>query len=553
MRTLCFFVVLSLCSPAVCQASADLVDQIENDPRWVPVEQSLKWCGARTLWLLSDFYKVDCDFDELLAQCRPSSAGDSSLLDISNAARGLGFETRIVQCTADALSSWAVPGITVHRIGDNTLHANLFLGVRDESYVLIDPFQPTQVRRLNNESFGSTWTGHVLLIGRSSAELAAPGERRAYVFRILLVAQGLVLVFLGLGRRFASGARGTLLIFLIGTTLLAVSGCSHETAIATPTLVFEKPHYQKDTSLESEPMTHAFGFRHLGSQSVVLSAVNTSCSCTAPRFPEGAILPGDVGDIALSVNLNGRRGAFRAFADVVVSDADSSKEIERHRLVIETYVTPKFEARPASLSFGDINAGETGREIIRVRAYAQDRSIGDEPGLKLVLENPALTCEIADWHETMLDGRRIVEADIAVTWRPETAGKRLKSQLEIILTASESARPTGIFVPIRGFAMHPKIEIQPRELLLLSGKSASFEVRRRAGGQVPELVLDTVEVPGVSSQLTLSRQDVSNSIAVYALDYSATTGEHSSLSGHIVLQATAVDELKYHLPVSVLK
>lgn len=86
---------------------------------------------------------------------------------------------------------------------------------------------------------------------------------------------------------------------------------------------------------EGGKVKKVFSFRNAGDQFISISNVKTSCGCTVPSWPQGAIAPGDTGSIEVTYNPMYRTGLFEKTATLLLSD-----ETE-YPLTIMGEVTPR--------------------------------------------------------------------------------------------------------------------------------------------------------------------------------------------------------------------
>lgn len=73
---------------------------------------------------------------------------------------------------------------------------------------------------------------------------------------------------------------------------------------------FTETTYNFGNIPEGPDATHLFKFKNTGKQPLILSNVKPSCSCTAPSWPKGAIMPGETAEITVTYGTAGRPGPF---------------------------------------------------------------------------------------------------------------------------------------------------------------------------------------------------------------------------------------------------
>ncbi len=76
----------------------------------------------------------------------------------------------------------------------------------------------------------------------------------------------------------------------------------------TPVISFDRTEYNFGTLIQGERVSHTFYFTNSGGSNLIISNVETSCGCTAPKWPREAISPGKKGKIEIIFDSRGRSG-----------------------------------------------------------------------------------------------------------------------------------------------------------------------------------------------------------------------------------------------------
>jgi hypothetical protein len=110
----------------------------------------------------------------------------------------------------------------------------------------------------------------------------------------------------------------TILITVLGFILVthcrntpgASSGKSTGTASDTgkPVIVFKDYEHNFGTVNEGEKIGYTFTFENKGTSDLVVTAANTSCGCTIPKFSKNPVEPGKSGTIEVVFDTSGRLG-----------------------------------------------------------------------------------------------------------------------------------------------------------------------------------------------------------------------------------------------------
>ena len=66
-----------------------------------------------------------------------------------------------------------------------------------------------------------------------------------------------------------------------------------------PVMKFKKPHFDFGQIKMKSENEHVFRFTNTGNSPLVITGVDVDCSCTVPKYPDYAIMPGEEGKITL--------------------------------------------------------------------------------------------------------------------------------------------------------------------------------------------------------------------------------------------------------------
>lgn len=75
-----------------------------------------------------------------------------------------------------------------------------------------------------------------------------------------------------------------------------------------PQISFNKTEHDFGEILQGEIVSYTFKFKNTGNADLVISSHSTTCGCTVPEYPKGAIAPGEEGNITIQFNSNGKKG-----------------------------------------------------------------------------------------------------------------------------------------------------------------------------------------------------------------------------------------------------
>lgn len=101
-----------------------------------------------------------------------------------------------------------------------------------------------------------------------------------------------------------------------------------------PKIQFEETTYDFGKIPYGQGVEHIFKFKNVGDAPLVITNASSSCGCTVPEKPEGAIEPGESGEI--KVHFNGS-GANEVTKTITIT---SNSENQNTTLTIKAFVQP---------------------------------------------------------------------------------------------------------------------------------------------------------------------------------------------------------------------
>jgi hypothetical protein len=103
---------------------------------------------------------------------------------------------------------------------------------------------------------------------------------------------------------------GFILLTHCGNTPGTSSGKSTGTVPDTgkPVIVFKDYEHDFGKVKEGEKIGYIFTFENKGTSDLVVTAANTSCGCTIPKFSKNPVEPGNKGTIEVVFDTSGRSG-----------------------------------------------------------------------------------------------------------------------------------------------------------------------------------------------------------------------------------------------------
>ena len=119
---------------------------------------------------------------------------------------------------------------------------------------------------------------------------------------------------------------------------------------AQPKLFIEQKTFDFGTVSEGEKVPHSFSIANKGNEPLKITAVRTSCGCTAAKY-DSLIAPGKTGSISAEFNSSGFSGQQEKIITVHSNDADSATI----RLQIKGFVKTPLDINPRWINLNSDN------------------------------------------------------------------------------------------------------------------------------------------------------------------------------------------------------
>jgi hypothetical protein len=103
-----------------------------------------------------------------------------------------------------------------------------------------------------------------------------------------------------------------------------------------PAVSFEKESHDFGDIYQGDKVQHVFTFENTGTEPLIITNVQVTCGCTAPRWPRDPIAPGQEGEITIQFNSTGKIGRQNKVITIVSNSVDPHNKIS-----IVTNVLPK--------------------------------------------------------------------------------------------------------------------------------------------------------------------------------------------------------------------
>jgi len=97
-------------------------------------------------------------------------------------------------------------------------------------------------------------------------------------------------------------------------------------------IAFDHDHFDFGKVKIGEKVRHAFKFKNIGENPLLISDAQASCGCTVPSFSRTPVMPGEEGEIMVEFNTAGRKGnnhkSVMVFSNAVRDKVSVSFEAE---------------------------------------------------------------------------------------------------------------------------------------------------------------------------------------------------------------------------------
>lgn len=152
-----------------------------------------------------------------------------------------------------------------------------------------------------------------------------------------------------------------------------------------PRLVFERSGHDFGVITGEDSLICKFPFKNMGTERLVINAINTGCGCTVAKLAKQEFEPGEGDVIEITYNPKGSGKQSRSIS-VTSNDAHQPNM----QLVVSAQVIPLCEARPNTVQFGQVSIGDA--------RTVQCVIVSRDPELKVIsveCNGPEIAAELA--------------------------------------------------------------------------------------------------------------------------------------------------------------
>ncbi len=136
-------------------------------------------------------------------------------------------------------------------------------------------------------------------------------------------------------------------MFLVFTALFYKQQSNAENG---PKLYCPSPTYDFGVKENTQIIEHTFLLQNMGSDTLIIKNVRTSCGCTMAKMPKKTLIPGEKTEVQVFFNLNGKRGSQNK--KVIIESNDPLNPV--FYLTIQGVASAEVYFDPPSLTFKNI-------------------------------------------------------------------------------------------------------------------------------------------------------------------------------------------------------
>jgi hypothetical protein len=117
-------------------------------------------------------------------------------------------------------------------------------------------------------------------------------------------------------------------LLILAVLFIAVQSFAQEAGIKKvngPVISFEKRTHDFGDINHGDKVEETFRFTNTGTEPLIITNIQVTCGCTAPKWPKDPIMPGGKGEITIAFNSTGK-SAKQNKVVTVVSNAVNTDE-----------------------------------------------------------------------------------------------------------------------------------------------------------------------------------------------------------------------------------
>lgn len=118
-----------------------------------------------------------------------------------------------------------------------------------------------------------------------------------------------------------------------------VNGQATASKVSGPVITWEKNTHDFGDITQSEKVEQTFAFTNTGNEPLIITNIQVTCGCTAPKWSRDPIAPGAKSEITIAFNPAGKMGKQNKVITVVSNATNDDNKITFTANVVEKKVT----------------------------------------------------------------------------------------------------------------------------------------------------------------------------------------------------------------------
>lgn len=118
-------------------------------------------------------------------------------------------------------------------------------------------------------------------------------------------------------------------LFAVGVLMIFAATVFAQQASTTsgPVLTFEKNSHDFGDMVQGDKVEKVFRFKNSGNEPLIITNIQVTCGCTAPKWPREPIMPGAWGEITIAFNSAGKLGRQDKTVTVISNASNDGNKI----------------------------------------------------------------------------------------------------------------------------------------------------------------------------------------------------------------------------------
>lgn len=306
-------------------------------------------------------------------------------------------------------------------------------------------------------------------------------------------------------------------------------------------LAFDNMAHDFGNIPDTDQVTHIFKFTNKLDKTVTILRAHGSCGCTVPDLQKKTFAPGEAGEMAVTFNPHGRRGASPKAVTIEYSEPAGTPST---MVTINSNVQPLVIIEPPKMWLNEVDA-KAGKSIeITISGRKKDFVVTG-----IDKNSEALDIKIGTVREIVLDGDTFQQFPVTLTVKPGTPIGEIQAELSI-KTNEEKALSTNyvVFADVVG-----DIKANPTKLAIrAAGPRIPFSnvvsLESRSAKPFKILAVDIEGRPDMNLVADIEDTNV-NGKPMYTIKLNGVTPDVMGLiTGEIVVKTDLPDNDTIRLP-----